>query len=349
MRLGSREPVAPDGSLLQLPVGSHRGLEPRGRRDLLQKEIAPFSADHVLQPWRRTLDDPQDGLGDDLRIRSLFEMPLQTREGPASHPIVRLDGLSSHLPCIAEVRAEEPRLHDGNLDVEALHLVTERLRVGEQGGLRGGIETFERHGDRPGDGSHGDDLSTPPLPHGGQDGLRRSDHAEEVRLELSLRFREGDLLETARQGVPRVVYEDVHLPGRLHHAGDACIDRPIRVHVEREHLKPVLPRPTGLATRAKHPEPPFAEEGSDDFPEAGRSTCDQNDPTISHRAHRTSTAFLKPVFRRELFIMPYRSRRDRVTWRKSLFHWAAPSWFPETTTRGIFERSRRCCGMSRPA
>src|SRR6266545_7301686 len=143
MRLGSREPVAPDGSLLQLPVGSQRGLETRGRRDLLQKEIAPFSADHILQPWRRTLNNPQDGPGDNLRIRSLFEMPLQTRESPASHPIVRLDGFNSHLPCIPEVRPEEPRLHDGNLDVEALHLVTERLRVGDKGGLRGGVETFE--------------------------------------------------------------------------------------------------------------------------------------------------------------------------------------------------------------
>src|SRR6266540_988015 len=317
MRLGSREPVAPDGSLLQLPVGSQRGLETRGLRDLLQKEIPPFSADHILQPWRRTFNNPQDGPGDDLRIRSLFEMPLQTRESPASHPIVHLDGFSSHLPCIPEVRPEEPRLHDGNLDVEALHLVTERLRVGEQGGLRGGIETFERHGDRPGDGSHVDDLSTPPLPHRRKDGLCRSDHAEEVRLELSFRFREGDLLDTARQAVPRVVHEDVHFPGRLHHAGEACIDRPIRVHVEREHLKPVLPRTTGLATRAKHPEPPFAEEGSDDSPEAGRSTCDQDDPTVSHRPRGRRPHFLNLSSAASYLSCPTVCAETESTWRKS--------------------------------
>ena len=124
---------------------------------------------------------------------------------------VVFDGVAGpfDVPVVQQVRAEEARFDERDLDAEPLDLGRDRQRKALDRELRCGVGGAVLEPDHTRQRADVDDVARPLLPHDRQHGAHHVHHAIEVRRELAFEFGDGHLFEIAEQAVAGVVDRDV--------------------------------------------------------------------------------------------------------------------------------------------
>lgn len=108
----------------------------------------------------------------------------------------------------------------------------------------------------------------------------RAYDAEVVGLELRLCVRDRDLLNRASAQVARVVDQDIDRLGLAQDLGDACRDRRVVRHVERDMLDPADGIGRGTTARVEDPVARRGEPPSDIPTDPRGAACHQRHPSF---------------------------------------------------------------------